>query len=195
MASHHASRQYSSFDGALADRPEVYGVLGEFPSAEALVEAAHKVREAGYTRTDAYSPLPIRGLSEALGFHRTSLPLIVLLGGVLGGVGGYFMQYWMTVVDYPMNIGGRPVHSWPSFIPVTFELAILGAALASVLGMLALNGLPQPHHPLFNVPEFSLATQNRFFICIEASDKRFELDSAAEFLRSLGAAQVTTVEY
>lgn len=179
----------------LADAPEIYGVLAEFPSAEALVDAAHKVREAGYRHTDAYSPLPIRGLAEALGFHRTRLPLVVLAGGVLGGLAAYAMQYWMTVVDYPLNIGGRPLHSWPSFIPVTFELTILGAALATVLGMLALNGLPRPHHPLFNVPEFSLASQNRFFLCIESRDQQFQLENAQEFMRSLGATHVTTVEY
>ncbi|RIK82539.1 MAG: DUF3341 domain-containing protein [Planctomycetota bacterium] len=187
--------QHAPPGGAAADLPEVYGVLGEFTSAEELIDAAHKVREAGYTRTDAFAPLPIRGLAEALGFHRTRLPLIVLLGGALGGVGGYFMQYWMMAVDYPMNIGGRPAHSWPSFIPVTFELTVLGAALAAVLGMLALNGLPRPHHPLFNAPRFSLASQHRFFICIEAADARFELENAREFLKSIGATQVTTVEY
>lgn len=188
------SERHAAHDPSLAAASEIYGVLGEFPSAEALIDAAHNVREAGYTKTDAYAPLPIRGLAEALGFHRTRLPLIVLLGGILGGVGGYLMQYWMMAVDYPMNIGGRPAHSWPSFIPVTFELTILGAALSAVFGMLALNGLPRPHHPLFNVPEFSLASQNRFFICIAATDKQFEVANAREFLRSIGATQVITVE-
>jgi len=187
--------EHQSHNDAFADAPRIYGVLGEFSSAEALINAARQVREAGYVYTDAYSPLPIRGLSEALGFHHTRLPLVVLTGGVLGGVGGYLMQYWMMAVDYPLNIGGRPIHSWVSFIPVTFELTILGAALAAVFGMLALNGLPQPHHPLFNVPEFSLASQNRFFICIEARDKQFELENASEFMRSIGATSVTTVEY
>jgi hypothetical protein len=190
MSKHHAAQDHS-----LADAPQIYGVLGEFPSAEALIDAAHQVREAGYTRTDAYAPLPIRGLAEALGFQKTRLPWIVLAGGVLGGVGGYLMQYWMMAVDYPMNVGGRPPHSWPSFIPVTFELTILGAALAAVLGMLALNGLPRPHHPLFSVPQFSLASQNRFFICIEANDPQFEVANANEFLRSIGATHVTTVEH
>jgi hypothetical protein len=143
---------------------DVYGVLAEFQSAEQLLEAARRVREAGYTRFDAFAPLPVHGLAEAMGARSSRLPLIVLAGGVLGGGLGYLMQWYMTVVSYPLNIGGRPLHSWPSFIPVTFELTILGAALAAVLGMLALNGLPRPHHPLFGVPEFTLASHKRFFL-------------------------------
>lgn len=177
-----------------ANRLDVYGVLGEFASAEQLVQAAQRTREAGYRRADAYSPLPIEGLAEAIGASPTRLPWIVLIGGICSGLLGYLMQWYLSVVSYPLNIGGRPVHSWPSFIPVTFELTILGAALSAVLGMLALNGLPRPHHPLFNVPDFSLATQNRFFLCIESADDRFELDSAGDFLRSIGATKVTIVE-
>ena len=174
--------------------PEIYGVLGEFDSAEQLIDAAHAAREAGFERMDAYSPFPVEGLADALGARRTRLPLIVLLGGVAGGVLGYFMQWYMTAVSYPLNIGGRPPHTWPAFVPVTFELTILGAALAAVLGMLALNGLPRPYHPLFNVPEFSLASQNRFFLCIEAHDKQFDLSVTSAFLRQIGAARVTIVE-
>lgn len=175
--------------------PNVYGVLGEFHSSEQLVDAANRVREAGYVRFDAFAPMPVEGLAEAVGARSTRLPLIVLAGGIIGGCGGYAMQWYLSVVSYPMNIGGRPVHSWPSFIPVTFELTILGAALAAVLGMLALNGLPRPHHPLFNVPDFSLASQNRFFLCIESADGRFDLNTASELLLNVGAAKVTVVEY
>jgi hypothetical protein len=173
---------------------DVYGVLGEFESAEDLLEAAHATREAGYRRTDAYAPFPVHGLADALGARATRLPLIVLLGGICGGVLGYLMQYFMAAVDYPLNIGGRAPHSWPSFIPVTFELTILGAALSAVLGMLALNGLPRPHHPLFNVPEFSLASQNRFFLCIEATDPMFDVADATDFLSRLGSTHVQIVE-
>jgi hypothetical protein len=180
---------------AANEAPNIYGVLGEFASAEDLLDAANAVREAGYTRTDAYAPFPVHGLADALGARPTRLALVVLVGGVIGGVGGYLMQYWISAVDYPMNIGGRPPHSWPAFIPVTFELTILGAALSAVLGMLALNGLPRPYHPLFGVPEFNLASQNRFFLCIEADDKKFDPASAAEFLQKIGSTHVQVVEY
>ncbi len=179
---------------ATATRPDLYGLLAEFDSAEHLLEAARRTTEAGYTRIDAFSPLPIEGLAPALGFTRTRLPLVVLLGGICGGLLGYGMQYYMAVVSYPINIGGRPLHSWPAFVPVTFELTILGAAVAAVFGMLVLNGLPRPHHPLFNVPEFSLASQNRFFLCIEAADAHFDVARSSEFLSHLGARQVWQVE-
>jgi hypothetical protein len=179
---------------APADEREVYGVLAEFHSAEELLEAARRVRDEGYTRFDAFAPLPIHGLAEAMGVQGTRLPLIVLAGGIIGGSLGYLMQWYMTVVSYPLNIAGRPLHSWPSFIPVTFELTILGAALAAVLGMLALNGLPRPHHPLFGVPEFNLASQNQFFLCIESTDAKFDAAAASDFLHNLGAAKTTVVE-
>lgn len=179
---------------AVSDEPTLYGVLGEFSDADHLLDAAHKVREAGYVRTDAYAPMPVHGLAEALGAKQTRLPYLVLMGGIIGGLAGYGLCYYCSVIAYPMNIGGRPVHSWPAFIPVTFETTILGAAISAVLGMLALNGLPTPYHPLFNVPEFSLASQNRFFICIEAKDKKFDEAAASEFLRSIGATHVTPVE-
>jgi hypothetical protein len=174
--------------------PDIYGVLGEFDSADKLVEASRLAREAGYRRIDAYSPFPVHGLAEALGARATRLPFIVLIGGIAGGVIGYLLQYYCVVVSYPLNIGGRPPHTWPAFIPITFELTILGAAFAAVLGMLALNGLPRPHHPLFAVPEFSLATHSRFFLCIEARDPRFDLEHSQKFLAHAGAMQVTIVE-
>src|SRR5215213_3915262 len=173
----------------------IYGLLAEFASGEDLTKAAQVVHDSGYTRIDAYSPFPIEGLAEALGFKQTRLPLIALAVGIVGGLTGYLLQWWTMVRSYPINVGGRPLHSWPAFIPVTFELTILGASLAAVLGMLALNKLPQPYHPLFNIPEFSLATQNRFFLSIEAADRLFDLNRCREMLVSIGALKVSTVEY
>jgi hypothetical protein len=167
--------------------------MGEFATPEELMEAARKVREAGYRRFDAYAPFPVEGLSEAMNLKRNLVPLITLLGGLAGGLGGFGFQYWVNVSAYAMNIGGRPLNSWPAFIPVTFELTILGASLSAVLGMLALNGLPQPHHPVFNVPRFSHASTDRFFICIEARDKKFHLAETAHFLQGLHAHHVSEV--
>jgi hypothetical protein len=143
---------------------------------------------------DAYSPFPIEGLAEVIGFKRTQLPLIVLIGGILGGIGGFYLQYWTSVIDYPLIVGGKPYNSWPAFIPVTFETTILGAALAAVLGMLGLNGLPMPYHPVFNVERFALASRDRFFLCIEATDPKFDIDNTVEFLRSLNPSSIHEVE-
>jgi len=172
----------------------LYGVLAEFDTPGELLAATRRAHEAGYRQMDAYTPFPIEGLAEALGFHRTRLPLIVLLGGIVGGIGGYLMQYWIAAIDYPLNIGGRPLHSWPAFIPVTFELTILGAAIAAVLGMLILNGLPMPYHPLFHVPRFALVTRNCFFLCIEARDPKFDREETRRFLASVKAREVSDVE-
>jgi Protein of unknown function (DUF3341) len=174
-------------------RPGIYGVMAEFEDATALVAAAQSAHREGYRCMDAYSPFPIEELHEALGSHHTRLPLIVLIGGLFGCIGGYSLQYWASAIAYPLNIGGKPFHSWPAFIPVTFECTILAAALSAVLGMLALNGLPQPYHPVFNVPRFALASRNRFFLCIEATDPRFELEGTRRFLETLGPREVTTV--
>ena len=172
----------------------LYGLMAEFDSPSDLLAAALRAHEEGYRRMDAYSPFPVHGLAEAIGFKRTLVPLLVLLGGAVGGIGGYALQYWISVIDYPLNVGGRPLHSWPAFIPVTFELTILVAALAAVLGMLALNGLPRPHHPVFNVSAFELATRNRFFLCIEATDPKFDGRETRHFLQSLKAQVVYEVE-
>jgi hypothetical protein len=171
----------------------VYGLLAEFDDPNALVAATLQARREGYRRMDAYSPFPIEELHEALGGHHTRLPLVVLIGGLCGCLGGYALQYWVSAVAYPINVGGRPFHSWPAFIPVTFECTILVAAISAVLGMLGLNGLPMPYHPVFNVPRFALASRNRFFLCIEARDKQFDLERTRHFLETLNPREVTTV--
>jgi ActD protein len=177
-----------------AKAPQLYGIMAEFDSPTELVSAARRTYEAGYRRVNGYSPFPIEELSEAIGFHHTWLPLIVLIGGVLGGLGGFFMQYWMEVIDYPLNVGGKPFNSWPAFVPITFECTILAAALAAVLGMLALNKLPQPYHPVFNAPNFALATRDRFFLVIECRDPKFDHDHVVTFMQSLDPKDVSDVE-
>ncbi len=174
-------------------RSSVYGLMAEFETAQALVEAARRTHAEGYRKMDAYSPVPIEELHDAMHMHDERLPKMVMIGGILGGLGGYGLQYWVATMAYPLNIGGRPLNSWPMFIPVTFETTILAASLTAVLGMLALNGLPQPFHPVFNVPRFALASRNRFFLCIEAQDPKFNIESTRTFLESLGAREVTTV--
>lgn len=176
-------------------RPPVYGLLAEFERPQDLVRAARRAYSEGYRRMDAYTPYPIEELSEAIGFHHNRLPLIVLIGGIVGGLGGYLLQYYVSVVAYPLNIGGRPPHSWPAFIPVTFETTVLVAALAAVLGMLALNGLPMPYHPVFNVDRFALATRDRFFLLIEARDAKFDREKTRQFLLDLKPREVMDVPH
>jgi hypothetical protein len=171
----------------------LYGLLAEFDTPEELLAAARRAHAEGYRRMDAYTPFPVEGLSEAIGFRRSWVGLIILAGGVAGGTGGFFMQYYATTIDYPINVGGRPLNSWPAYIPITFELTILAAAFAALIGMLALNGLPQPYHPVFNVPEFARASQDRFFLCIEAGDPRFDRVATARFLAGLRAREVSEV--
>jgi ActD protein len=170
-------------------RVPLYGIMAEFDNPSALVAAARRTHEAGYRRINGYSPYPIEELDEAIGFTRTTLPLIVLAGGILGGLGGFFMQYWIEVINYPLNVGGKPYNSWPAFIPITFETTVLCASFAAVLGMLMLNKLPQPYHPVFNAPNFALATRDRFFLVIEANDPKFKYSEATQFMKTLEEAR------
>jgi hypothetical protein len=163
----------------------LYGLLVEFDSPEEILAAARKVRQAGYRQTDAYTPYPVDGLPAELGLRATRVPFVVLVGGLAGAAVGFFMQYYTMVIDYPFNSGGRPFNSWPVFIPITFELLILVGAFSAFLGMMFLNGLPRLHHPLFNVPQFGRSSQDRFFLCIEAADPRFDLRRTTEFLAAL----------
>jgi hypothetical protein len=171
----------------------LYGLLAEFTSPEAVLAAAGRAHEAGYTRAEAYTPFPVEGLAQSLGFSRTRVPLVVLIGGVTGACAAFFMMWFANVVHYPWNVGGRPPNSWPAFIPITFEVGVLFAALSAVIGMLAMNGLPEPYHPVFNAPNFQLASRDRFFLCVEAGDPRFDAVTTREFLASLGALSVTEV--
>ena len=173
----------------------VYGVMAEFDDPTSLVNAARAAYEHGYKKMDAYSPFPIDELHEILHLHKNKLPLIVLLGGIGGLLTGYLMQYYVTVIYFPINIGGRPLNSWPAYIIITFELTILFAALAAVFGLLGLCGLPMPYHPVFNVPRFALASRNRFFLCIEATDPLFDRSRTCEFLETLEPSEVTEVAH
>jgi len=168
----------------MTEDPPIYGLLAEFDEPDRLVLAARAAHQDGYRNMDAYTPFPVEHLAEAIGFHATRLPLLILGGGVVGCLGGFLLQYWVSVSAYPQNIGGRPLNSWPSFIPVTFELTVLVAALAAVFGMLGMNGLPMPYHPLFNVPGFAQASRDRFFLCIEARDPRFDRQTTRRFLEA-----------
>jgi hypothetical protein len=171
-----------------------YGLLAEFKGPERLVEIAKRARHAGYRRIDAFSPYPVEGLAEALGSHHTKVPVIALAGGLTGGIGGYFMLFSSAVAFYPINVANRPLHSWPMFIPITFELTILFSGLFTAIGMLVLNGLPKPHHPLFAVPQFSLATDDRFFFCIEARDAIFDAEKSRTFLNEFDPVGIYVVE-
>jgi hypothetical protein len=174
-------------------RPEIYGLMAEFHAPEEIVKAAEAVHAAGYRRVDAYTPYPMEEVLDALHLHKTHVPKLALAGGLLGMAGGWALQYWSSVIEYPMNIGGRPFYSWPAFIVPTFETTVLLAAFATVFGMLLLNGFPQPYHPVFNVKSFATASRDRFFLCVEAKDERFDLEKTRELLRKLGAHEVSEV--
>ena len=174
-------------------RTSEYGIMAEFDSATALVAAAHRVHEAGYKKVDAYSPFPVEGLAEAIGFHRDEVPLVVLIGGLIGGLSAYALQYWIANISYPINVGGKPLHSWPAFIVVTFEMTILFAGIAAVFGMLALNGLPMPYHPVFNVPRFAFATKDRFFLIVFSSDPQYNRAATRQLLEGLRPKSISEV--
>jgi hypothetical protein len=171
----------------------LHGLMAEFRDPEHLLRAARATREAGYQQVEAYSPFPVEGVAEALHPRPTRVPLIVLIGGIIGGLTGYGLQYWVAVIAYPMNVAGRPEHSVPSFVPVTFEVTILFAALFAVVGLVLACGLPMPYHPVFNAPAFARASRDRFFLCIEATDPRFEVVETRAFLDRLGAREVSDV--
>ncbi len=166
-------------------KPPIYGLMVEFLTAAEILDATRRARLAGYRAMDAYTPYPVEGLAAELGLRKTRLPFVVLMGGLMGLGVGFFMQYYSMAINYTFNVGGRPYNSWPVYIPIAFEVLILVAALAAFLGMMFLNGLPRPHHPVFNVPQFVRSSQDRFFLCIEATDSRFDRQTTAEFLATL----------
>jgi hypothetical protein len=178
----------------LAEDRFLYGISAEFEDADRVIEAARKAREAGYRNVDAYTPFPVEGLTEALGHRDLLVPYIMLIGGILGGIGGLAFLAWSLGMAYPLNVGGRPLYTWPSYIPITFEATVLLSALSGIVGMFLLNGLPAPYHPIFDAPNFDLATSSRFFLCIEANDPKFDRTGTREFMETLGAANVAEVE-
>ena len=175
-------------------QPPLHGLMAEFEDHEQLLEAAKRAYAEGYREMDAYSPFPVEGLAEAIGHEYTAVPLITLIGGIIGGLGGYFMEWIAMARLYPINVGGRPYNSWPNFIPITFELTVLIASLSAFASVLVLNRLPQPHHPVFNVPEFARASIDRFFLCLEATDPHFELQATRRFLETLNPCKVSEVK-
>jgi hypothetical protein len=173
--------------------PKVFGLMAEFDNVNDAVIAARRTYAAGYRKLDAYSPFPVEELSEAIGFHKNGVALVCLVGGLLGCTAAYVLQWWINTISYPINIGGRPLHSWPSFVIVTFEMTILFSGLSAVFGMLALNGLPMPYHPVFNVPRFELASRDRFFLVIFSSDRNYDPIGTREFLEGLNAVSIAEV--
>ena len=160
----------------------VYGMTAEFDTPEALMDAAENARLAGYKKMDAYSPFPIHGLSDAIGFKSVAVPYIVFIGGFCGTMAGFTLEWWTSTMDYPLNVGGKPFNSLPAFIPVMYEATILFAALSAVFGMFALNGLPKPYHSIFNAPGFERASQDRFFLAIESEDPKYDAEATRSFL-------------
>lgn len=183
-----------SYDNVDYQREAIYGVTAEFGTPEGLLHAAEKAYAEGYRDMDAYSPFPVHGLSEAIGFKKSAVAPITLAGGLAGALGGFLFQYWASGIAYPLNVGGRPYMSWPSFIPITFEMGVLAAAFSAVISMIVLNGLPRPHHPIFNAKNFERCSNDKFFLCIEATDEQFDTGKTQEFLNSLDPTGVSVVE-
>jgi hypothetical protein len=181
-----------SHDVAIDTSP--YALVAEFETPEQLVAAAERAREAGYRKMDAYSPFPVHGLSDAIGFSDQKIPWIVLAGGLIGMFAGYTLQWYTSTIDYPLNVGGKPFNSIPAFVPITFEATVLIAAFGGFFGMLALNGLPKPYHSIFNTPGFDRATRDRFFLAIESKDPKYDANETREFLQGLGTLSVSEVE-
>jgi len=181
-------------DAAHSLPPATYGLLAEFDSPAQLVAAAKKTHEAGYRRIDTFSPYPIEEAWEAIGHHDKRLSKIVLAGGITGMLSGIALQEWVHNIAYPINIAGKPLNSWPQFVPVTFELTILFAAISAVLGMIILNGLPEPYHPVFNVPRFEHASRDKFFLLVESADPKFDRAKTLDFLKTLDASEINEVE-
>ena len=177
----------------LNELPAIHGAMAEFETPEELIAAAEKAYASGYRKMDAYAPMPVEGLAEAIGYKKNKVALAVLIGGSCGAIGGFTLLEWIAGIAYPHNVGGRPLNSWPSWIPITFECMILLSAITSLICVIAMNGLPQPYHPVFNVPEFTRASIDRFFLCIESSDPKFRTDETLQFLRDLGGSEVTVV--
>lgn len=171
----------------------MYGVMAEFDSAQAVVDAARRTVAAGFTKVEAYTPVPIEELNDIIHKKRTILPKLSLLGGLAGMATGFALQYWASVIEYPLNVGGRPYASWTAFVVPSYELTILFSALVTAGGMIALNGLPQPYHPVFNTPRFSLASSDKFFLVIETIDSKYDSDKTPRFLQDIGAKGVYDV--
>ncbi|HEY3939530.1 MAG TPA: DUF3341 domain-containing protein [Bryobacteraceae bacterium] len=182
-----------SHEVTLNANPGIHGALVEFDTPEELIAACKRAYATGYRKMDAFAPMPVEGLAEAIGFKRNKVAMCVLIGGLCGVTGGFTLLEWITNIAYPLNVGGRPTNSWPAYIPITFECMILLAALTSMVSMLAMNGLPKPYHPLFNVPAFERASVDKFFLCIESTDPMFRLEGTVEFLGGLGGREVSVV--
>ena len=178
---------------ALNELSGVHGAMAEFDSPEELIEACERAYAEGFRKMDAYAPMPVEGLAEAIGYKKNNVALCVLIGGICGVIGGFGLLEWMTVIAYPHKVGGRPLNSWPAYIPITFECMILLSALTALVSMLAMNGLPRPYHPVFNVSRFDRASIDKFFLCIESSDPKFQVNDVVGFLKETGAREVTVV--